>query len=133
MTVSELKYLLLVEDLSKERANSGAEGEPGAKMSEISARSSLSRPSVFNAMNRLERNGYITKQKLISLTSAGEKALLEYREIIGWLCRHLTEHCHVPQEIAYADALGCACAFSDSSRENLAEFIRAQKNYAKTV
>ena len=112
LTISELKYLLTIDN-----------GEEKLRMIDISKQMHLSKPSVLQAMTGLEKNGYIVKEETIKLTEEGAAVLAEYKIIVGWLKTHLSVHCGVPVEIAYEDAVKCACCFCDVSRKNIVKFV----------
>lgn len=120
MTVSELKYLIAVNELSKNGA--------GARLTAIAAKLNVSKVSVYKAVERMELIGYLIHNgKKICVTDTGRGLLNEYMLVIGFISSHLEYHCGTPKELAYNDALGAACAFSDISRKNVTEFIKAGK------
>lgn len=118
MTVSELKYLMAVNEFS---------GDDGAKMASLSRSMSVSKVSVYHGMERLEEKGYITHcGKKIALTDAGRDVLEEYALLVGFMCSHLALHCGTPESIAKADAIGAVCALSDVSRKGVYNFIKTK-------
>lgn len=120
MTISELKYLIAANEL--------ADKDDGAKLSSIAQKMNVSKVSVYRGMERLVGNEYITRNdKKIVLTTKGRAALAEYRVIISFISKHLECHCNVSAEVAYNDALGVACAFSDVSRKGVVDFVESVK------
>ena len=112
LTISELKYLLTID-----------EGEGKLRMIDIAKINHISKPSVLQAITGLEKKGYVVKEETISLTDVGTEVLSEYKTIVGWLKTHLSVHCGVPVEIAYEDAIRCACCFCEVSRKNIVKFV----------
>lgn len=112
LTISELKYLLTID-----------EGEGKLHMIDIAKINHISKPSVLQAITGLEKKGYVVKEDTISLTDDGTEVLSEYKTIVGWLKTHLSVHCGVPVEIAYEDAIKCACCFCEVSRKNIVKFV----------
>ncbi|MBR1867435.1 MAG: MarR family transcriptional regulator [Clostridia bacterium] len=117
LTISELKYLLTID-----------EGEGKLRMVDIAKINHISKPSVLQAITRLEKAGYIVKGETISLTDEGSAILSEYKTIVGWLKNHLSAHCGVPVDIACEDAIKCACCFCDLSRKNVVKFVEETVN-----
>lgn len=118
MTSAELKYLIAIDELYN--------GTAGIKLTEIAAKMGITKVSVYKAAVRLENSGYIErdeKNKII-MTDYGYAQLGKYNALIGWLCSHLQMKCGVSADVAYTDAIGAACAFSEESRTALAEFIK---------
>ncbi len=121
MTAAELKYLTAINELY--------DGTIGIKLTSIAEKMSVTKVSVYRAVERLEKNGYIARDEKnkVVMTEDGYEQLEKYTVLIGWLSGHLQRNCRVSPEIAYNDAIGAACAFSDESRSALAEFIRKAK------
>lgn len=120
MTASELRYLIAVNELS--------ENGTGAKLTSIATNLGVTKVSVYKAVERLEAVGYLLHcGKKICVTEKGSELLSEYLLVIGFISSHLEYHCGTPKELAYNDALGATCAFSDTSRRNVTEFIKSGK------
>lgn len=120
MTVSELKYLIAAEEV--------ANCEQFVSIVSISKKMNVSKVSVYRGIERLVGNEYILREnKKIIFTEKGRLALAEYKMIIRFICNHLEVHCGVSREIAYNDALGVACSFSDESRKGIANFMKSMK------
>ena len=113
LTASELRYLLAID-----------EGKEKIRMVDISKKTGISKPSVSQAVSKLEKRGLVVKGGLLSLTEDGKAILTEYKDIVLWLQNHLSIHCGVSENIAYQDALGVACTFSDVSRAGIVKFMR---------
>lgn len=120
MTVSELKYLIAADEIANQGNN--------VSITSISQKMNVSKVSVYRGIERLAVNEYIYRDnKKIVFTQKGKSALAEYKIIIAFICKHLALHCGVSQEIAYNDALGVAAAFSDESRQGIAEFMESMR------
>lgn len=118
MTVSELKYLMTVEELCGDGT--------GAKMANVARSMGVSKVSVYHGVERLQADGYIARDgKRIVLSEKGRSALEEYKTVIAFICGHLRLHCGTPEEIAKEDAIGAACAFSDVGRKGITDFIKS--------
>ncbi|MBQ8498139.1 MAG: helix-turn-helix domain-containing protein [Clostridia bacterium] len=118
MTVAELRYLIAIDAL--------CEGENGVKLTEIAAKMGVTKVSVYRAVERLEKNGYVRrneKNKVI-MTESGTLFLEEYMVIVRFIRAHLEQNCGTPAETAYQDALGVACALSDISRGSIAACMK---------
>lgn len=115
MSSAELRYLIAINELYN--------GDVGVKLTEIAAKMGVSKVSVYRAVERLEKNGYIQRDEKnkVVMTEKGVTVLREYMVIVNFIRAHLEEHCDTPRDIAYNDALGAACAFSDISRGKIAE------------
>ncbi|MBQ9747835.1 MAG: helix-turn-helix domain-containing protein [Clostridia bacterium] len=119
MTTAELRYLIATNALHKELG--------GVKLTSIAERVGVSKVSVYRAVERLEKSGYVQrdeKNKVI-VTPEGERLLEEYMVIVNFISDHLEKHCGTPKDTAYQDALGAACALSDISREGIAKTMAA--------
>ena len=119
MTSAELRYLIAADELY--------DGKHGVKLIEIAAERGVSKVSVYRAVERLEKNGYIERndKNKVVLTEHGKKQLADYMEIIAFISSHLEKQCGIPKEIAYDDALDAACAFSDVSRASIAQILKS--------
>lgn len=123
MTSAELKYLISIDELYE------GDGEKGIKLVSIASKMNVTKVSVFRAIERLEKGGYIRRndKNKVMITEYGYDQLSEYRMMIDWLGSHLAKHCGVPTDIAFQDAIGATCAMNDKSRHGLAEFIKSGK------
>ena len=120
MTASELRYLIAANELS----GNGV----GAKLTSIANSLSVSKVSAYKAVERLEAVGYLSHcGKKICVTDKGKEILSEYTLVISFIASHLEYHCGTPKELAYNDALGATCAFSDTSRRNVMVFVKSGK------
>lgn len=121
MTSAELKYLTAINELY--------DGTVGIKLISIAAKMNVTKVSVYRAVERLENHGCIKRDEKnkVVMTKYGYEQLDKYNILIGWLNDHLQNNCKVSAEIAYSDAIGAVCAFSDETRHAMAEFITTQK------
>lgn len=119
MTTAELRYLIATNELYYNQV--------GVKLTSIAEKMGVTKVSVYRAIERLERSGYVErneKNKVI-LTQKGSQILREYMVIVNFVRAHLVCHCGTPEEMAYQDALGVACALSDISRSSIAAHVEA--------
>ena len=80
-----------------------------------------------NAIERLREKEYIEKKdRKIVLTDRGREVLNEYMTIIRFMSAHLSLHCGTSEKQAYEDALNATCAFSDVTRNGVANFIKSE-------
>ena len=116
MTSAELKYLIAIDQLYDATA--------GIKLTAIASKMNVSKVSVYRAAERLERNGYIRRddRNKVIIAAYGYEQLEKYNILIQWISTHLREKCGVSAEIAYNDAIGAACEFSEESRNAIAAF-----------
>lgn len=118
MSSSELRYLIAASDL--------AEQMESVKQTDLANRLKVSKVSTYNAMERLREKGFIEKnERKIILTQKGKDTLNEYMTIIRFISSHLSLHCGTPEDQAYEDALNAACAFSETTRNGVANFIKS--------
>ncbi len=119
MSSSELRYLIALNELTKELEN--------VKQTDVAKKLNVSKVSTYNALERLREKGYIEKnERKIVLTESGKEILNEYMTIICFISRHLTHHCGTKEEQANEDAINAACAVSDDTRNGLANYIAEQ-------
>lgn len=121
MTSSELRYLMAINELY--------DGTKGVKLTDIAARTGVTKVSVFKAAERLEMDGCIkrdAKNKVV-MTPRGHEQLKKYGVLIDWLAGHLERNCKVPADIARHDAAGAICAFSGESVDALTDFIAKER------
>ena len=118
MSSSELRYLIAANEL--------AEKSQTVKQTDIANKLQVTKVSAYNAVERLKEKGFIEKnERKIVLTERGKEILGEYMTIIGFITAHLSMHCGTPKNQAYNDALNATCAFSDATRNGVANFIRS--------
>lgn len=119
MTSSELRYLIAADEL--------AEQIECVKQTDLAKKLQVTKVSTYNAVERLREKGFIEKsERRIALTESGKKALGEYMSIIKFIALHLSLHCKTPEKQAYDDALNATCAFSEATRNGVAEFIKSK-------
>ena len=94
MTAAELKYLTAINELY--------DGTIGIKLTSIAEKMGVTKVSVYRAAERLEKNGYIARDKKnkVIMTEDGYDQLEKYTVLIEWLSGHLQKNCKVSHEIA---------------------------------
>ncbi len=118
MSSSELRYLITADELAKELKF--------VKQTDVANKLKVTKVSTYNAIERLREKGLIEKtDRKIILTERGKDALNEYMTIVRFISMHLSLHCGTPQNQAYEDALNATCAFSDATRNGVANFIKS--------
>ena len=116
MTAAELKYLIAIDELY--------DGTSGIKLISIAAKMGVTKVSVYRAVERLEKSGYLKRDERnkVIFTEHGHKSLAHFMIMVKWITEHLAERCGVSADKAYNDAIGVVCALSDESREGLFAF-----------
>lgn len=118
MSSSELRYLIAANEL--------AEQTETVKQTNVANKLQVSKVSTYNAMERLRDKGLIEKnERKIVLTDRGKEVLNEYMTIIRFIPAHLSLHCGTTKSQEYEDALNATCAFSDATRNGVANFIKS--------
>ena len=118
MSSSELRYLIAANELAEQIEN--------VKQIDVANKLQVSKVSTYNAMERLRDKGFIEKnERKIVLTDRGREVLNEYMTIIRFISAHLSLHCGTTENQAYEDALNATCAFSDATRNGVANFINS--------
>lgn len=118
MSSSELRYLIAANELAKQIEN--------VKQTDVANKLQVSKVSTYNAMERLREKGFIEKnERKIVLTDRGREVLNEHMTIIRFMSAHLSLHCGTTKNQAYEDALNATCAFSDATRNGVANFIKS--------
>ena len=118
MSSSELRYLIAANEL--------AEQMEIVKQTDVANKLNVSKVSTYNAIERLRDKGFIEKNdRKIVLTNRGKEVLNEYMTIIRFMSAHLSLHCGTTKVQAYEDALNATCAFSDATRNGVANFIKS--------
>ena len=118
MSSSELRYLITANELAEQIEN--------VKQIDVANKLQVSKVSTYNAMERLRDKGFIEKnERKIVLTDRGREVLNEYLTIIRFMSAHLSLHCGTTKNQAYEDALNATCAFSDATRNGVANFIKS--------
>ena len=119
MSSSELRYLIAANEL--------AEQMEIVKQTDVANKLNVSKVSTYNAIERLRDKGFIEKNdRKIVLTNLGKEVLNEYMTIIRFISVHLSLHCGTTENQAYEDALNATCAFSDVTRNGVANFIKSE-------
>ena len=118
MSSSELRYLIAANELAEQIEN--------VKQTDVANKLQVSKVSTYNAIERLKDKGFIDKnERKIVLTDKGRDVLNEYMTIIRFMSAHLSLHCGTTKNQAYEDALNATCAFSDATRNGVANFIKS--------
>ncbi len=118
MSSSELRYLIAANELAEQIEN--------VKQTDVANKLQVSKVSTYNAIERLKDKGFIDKnERKIVLTDSGKEVLNEYMTIIRFMSAHLSLHCGTTKNQAYEDALNATCAFSDATRNGVANFIKS--------
>lgn len=118
MSSSELRYLIAANEL--------AEQMEIVKQTDVANKLNVSKVSTYNAIERLRDKGFIEKNdRKIVLTDRGKEVLSEYMTIIRFMSAHLSLHCGTTKNQAYEDVLNATCAFSDATRNGVANFIKS--------
>ena len=118
MSSLELRYLIAANEL--------AEQMEIVKQTDVANKLNVSKVSTYNAIERLRDKGFIEKNdRKIVLTDRGKEVLNEYMTIICFMSAHLSLHCGTTKNQAYEDALNATCAFSDATRNGVANFIKS--------
>ena len=124
MSSSELRYLITANEL--------AEQMEIVKQTDVANKLNVSKVSTYNAIERLRDKGFIEKNdRKIVLTDRGKEVLNEYMTIIRFMSAHLSLHCGTTENQAYEDALNATCAFSDVTRNGVANFIKSEMKGAQ--
>ena len=124
MSSSELRYLIAANEL--------AEQMEIVKQTDVANKLNVSKVSTYNAIERLRDKGFIEKNdRKIVLTNLGKEVLNEYMTIIRFISVHLSLHCGTSEKQAYEDALNATCAFSDVTRNGVANFIKSEMKGAQ--
>ena len=123
MSSSELRYLIAANDLAKELQS--------VKQTDIANRLHVTKVSAYNAIERLREKEYIEKNdRKIVLTDRGREVLNKYMTIIRFMSAHLSLRV-TSENQAYEDALNATCAFSDVTRNGVANFIKSEMKGAQ--
>lgn len=123
MSSSELRYLIAANNLAKELQS--------VKQTDIANSLHVTKVSAYNAIERLREKEYIEKKdRKIVLTDRGREVLNEYMTIIRFMSAHLSLHCGTTENQAYEDA-NATCAFSDVTRNGVANFIKSEMKGAQ--
>lgn len=118
MTASELRYLIALNDLY--------DGKNGVKLTEIADKACVSKVSVYRAIERLEKDGYVkrTDKNRIAVSEKGAEALVEYQACMSIVQWSLETNCGTSPAIAYKDALNTVCVLSEESRQAVVRFLK---------
>jgi DtxR family Mn-dependent transcriptional regulator len=116
-TASMEDYLEAIANLSEE--------EPGVRVTQISNRLGVKKPSVTAALHRLSEEGLVKHKRygLVELTREGRMIAEGVRRRHEVLFRFLSEVLDIDGEIAQEDACRMEHSLSPTSLEKLAKFV----------
>lgn len=116
MTKSEYKYL------SEIYENGRLDGK--VCVARIAERVGVSDVSVYKAMDKLRKKGYIAADgKYALVTPQGKSILSEYERLIAYVTKQLTDKYGLTVNEAKEDARGVICALSEKSRKAIMRMI----------
>lgn len=109
MTYSEFRYLWNVREVEKDNV---------ARLRDITNIMTVTKVSVFRALERLEKVGYVQKSKdrKIYLTEKGRALLKEYEQAIFFLKEKMLQFAGIEENMAEEEAMRIVCVLSDESR-----------------
>lgn len=109
MTYSEFRYLWNVREVEKDNV---------ARLRDITKVMTVTKVSVFRALERLEKSGYVQKNKdrKIYLTEKGRGFLKEYEQAIFFLKEKMLQFAGIEEDMAQEEAMRIVCVLSDESR-----------------
>ena len=109
MTYSEFRYLWNVREVEKDNV---------ARLKDITNVMTVTKVSVFRALERLEKGGYVQKSKdrKIYLTEKGRGFLKEYEQAIFFLKEKMLQFAGIEEDTAEEEAMRIVCVLSDESR-----------------
>ena len=109
MTYSEFRYLWNVREVEKDNV---------ARLRDITKIMTVTKVSVFRALERLEKSGYVQKSKdrKIYLTEKGRGFLKEYEQAIFFLKEKMLRFAGIEEDMAQEEAMRIVCVLSDESR-----------------
>ena len=110
MTYSEFRYLWNVREVEKDNV---------ARLRDITNIMTVTKVSVFRALERLEKGGYVQKnnERKIFLTEKGRVFLEEYEQAIFFLKQKLLAYAGLEDCMAQEEAMRLVCVLSDESRK----------------
>lgn len=109
MTYLEFRYLWNVKEVEKDNV---------ARLKDITNVMTVTKVSVFRALERLEKGGYVQKSKdrKIYLTEKGRGFLKEYEQAIFFLKEKMLQFAGIEEDTAEEEAMRIVCVLSDESR-----------------
>lgn len=120
MTASKEDYLEAILDCEDEEGN--------ARSVDIARVLHVSRPSVNKSLSVLKENGLVEHERygVISLTKEGRSVAARVRELHDTLKLFLTDVLGIPPQIAEQDACRMEHAISETTAENLKQYLQKQ-------
>lgn len=118
MSASELRYLIALNELY--------DGTNGVKLTSIADKMCVSKVSVYKALERLEKSGYVkrTENNKICVSEKGALTLSEYTACMSVIQQSLEKYCNLSPAIAYKDALNTICALGDECRRAILGYLK---------
>lgn len=120
MTYSEFRYLWNVREVEKDNAS---------RLRDITNVMTVTKVSVFRALERLEKGGYVQKSKdrKIYLTEKGRGFLKEYEQAIFFLKEKMLQFAGIEEDTAEEEAMRIVCVLSDESRKMIVRAWQKRK------
>ena len=120
MTYSEFRYLWNVREVEKDNV---------ARLRDITNIMTVTKVSVFRALERLEKGGYVQKSKdrKICLTEKGRTFLEEYEQAIFFLKEKMLQFAGIEEDTAEEEAMRIVCVLSDESRGRIVRAWQKRK------
>ena len=120
MTYSEFRYLWNVREVEKENV---------ARLRDITNVMTVTKVSVFRALERLEKGGYVQKNndRKIFLTEKGRVFLEEYEQAIFFLKQKLLAYAGLEDCTPQEEAMRLVCVLSDKSRKMIVRAWQKRK------
>lgn len=120
MTYSEFRYLWNVREVEKDNAS---------RLRDITNVMTATKVSVFRALERLEKGGYVQKSKdrKIYLTEKGRGFLKEYEQAIFFLKEKMLQFAGIEEDTAEEEAMRLVCVLSDESRKMIVRAWQKRK------
>lgn len=89
----------------------------------------VTKVSVFRALERLEKGGYVQKSKdrKIYLTEKGRGFLKEYEQAIFFLKEKMLQFAGIEEDTAEEEAMRLVCVLSDESRKMIVRAWQKRK------
>ena len=89
-----------------------------ARLKDITNVMTVTKVSVFRALERLEKGGYVQKSqdRKIYLTEKGRLFLKEYEQVIFFLKEKMFQFAGIEEDTAEEEAMRIVCVLSDESR-----------------
>ena len=122
MTYSEFRYLWNVREVEKDNV---------ARLRDITNIMTVTKVSVFRALERLEKGGYVQKSKdrKIYLTEKGRGFLKEYEQAIFFLKEKMLQFAGIEEDTAKEEAMRIVCVRTKAEEKSCGRGKSAKENY----